>query len=132
MIRTLQLIGIGTALFLTAVAFYFVQGSFLVRGSAPDGVPATVATSTVSQTVTAGTAELLFATSSDCAARIIGTAGGAIRLTFSDTLGARPTALAGHVQAASTTVAYDSGLYGCHAIWVYPYVTEPLTTTETR
>lgn len=95
------------------------------------GVTSTVATSTF-QAVTAGTAKRLFATSTLCSARIITTQAGAIKLTFSDFLGQRPTGINGHIQTASTTVAYDSKIYGCNTVWVYPYGTDTLTITETR
>ena len=99
-------------------------------GSAPPGAPATVATSTA-QSVTVAVAELLFATSS-CSSRIVSTQGDAIKLTFSDFRGDVPSQTVGHVQAASTTVAYDSGLYGCNAVKVYSYGTQSLQVTETN
>ena len=85
-------------------------------GSAPAGQNATVATTTLSRTV--GTSQtLLFATSSPaCTSRIISTTNGAIYLTFTDAQGITPTAITGHLQLGSTTVAYDSGLYGCDAV----------------
>jgi len=95
------------------------------------GIQSTVATSSF-QVVTAGTAQRLFATSTLCSARIITTQAGAIKLTFSDFLGQRPTGINGHIQTASTTVEYDSKIYGCNAVWVYPYGTDTLTLTETR
>jgi hypothetical protein len=100
-------------------------------GGTAEGVPSTVATSSF-QATTAGTARLLFATSTKCASRIITTQAGAIKLTFSDFLGQRPTAVEGHEQSASTTVAYPAENYGCNAVWVYPYGTNTLTVTETR
>lgn len=98
---------------------------------ASTNVTATVATSSF-QTVTAGTAQRLFATSTLCSTRIITTQGSAIKLTFSDFLGQRPTGINGHIQTASTTVVYDSEHFGCNSYWVYPYGTDTLTITETR
>lgn len=124
-----------SVLVLTCAAILSLLVLFALRndhalGSAPSGLPATVATSTEDQAVTAATAELLFATSTGCTNRLIGTDNSAIKLTFSDKEGARPTGEIGFPQAASTTVAYDSGLYGCGAIWVYSYGTQGLTITE--
>lgn len=88
-----------TSLFLTQKSF----------GSAPSGLAGTVATSTLTYAI--GTsANVAFATST-CAARIITTTTGAVMLTFTD--GQTPTAVTGHLQLASTTVAYDGGQYGC-------------------
>lgn len=94
-------------------------------------VQSRVATSSF-QTATVNTARILFATSTSCSSRIISTQGTEIKLTFSDYSGQRPTGVNGHSQLASTTVAYDSELYGCDAVWVYPFGTNTLTLTETR
>lgn len=83
-------------------------------GSAPTGQPATVATTTLSRTV--GTSQTLLFATSTCTSRIISTTNGAVYLTFSDVQGIQPTAITGHLQLGSTTVAYDSGLYGCDAV----------------
>ena len=100
------------------------------NASAPSGLQATIATSSF-QGVVINTAELVFATSS-CSSRTITTGDTNVRLVFSDVLGQRPTGTNGHLQVASTTVTYDSGLYGCDAVWVYPYGTATLTLTEAR
>lgn len=86
-------------------------------GQATPGLQAKVATTTLSRTI--GTSQSLLVASSTCVNRIITTAGGSgggIYLTFSDIQGIVPTATTGHFQAGSTTVAYDSGLYGCDAV----------------
>ncbi len=93
------------------------------------GYIATFATSTPSQSVTAATVELLFASSS-CSSRVIGTRTGEIRLTFRDTGADRPTGQAGFSQAASSTVVYDAETFGCGAVYVYPFVTETLSVME--
>lgn len=102
---------IAGAVFLATL--YLTKISF---GSAPSGLPATVATSTLAYPV-ATTQSLLFATST-CSARVITTTTGAVMLHFSDIQGKVPTAIAGHLQLASTTVTYDSGQYGCDAVRV--------------
>lgn len=99
-------------------------------GSGTPGTVTNVATSSF-QAVTAATAELLFATSS-CSTRVISTNGGEARLTFSDYKGDRPTSVNGVLQAASTTVTYEAEVYGCNALWVYPYATGVLNILETQ
>lgn len=100
------------------------------EASAPSGLQSTVATSSVA--AVSSTASVVFATSTNCSSRIITTQGGAIKITFTDKNGYVPTSTFGHVQVASTTVAYDSGLYGCNTFKVYSYESQTLTVTETR
>lgn len=102
-----------------------------VLGGAAGRVPSTVATSSF-QSTTGGTARILFATSTQCVSRIISTQSGAIKLTFSDFTGQRPTGVNGHQQNASTTELYPSGDYGCNAVWVFPFESNTITVTETR
>lgn len=113
-----------------AILVALSYNSSLSSASAPSGLPATVATST-SPTVTT-TQKLVFATSSACAARIITSRTAPLMITFSDVQGKTPTGVIGHQQAASTTVAYDSGLYGCGAVRIYAYASSVITVTETR
>lgn len=114
---------------LAALALVFTL-SQRVDASAPSGLPAVIATSS-NPTVTS-TAALVFATSSTCSARIVSTTNTGIMLTFGDNQGKRPTGAYGHWQAASTTVAYDSGLYGCDAVFVYSSASQAISVTETR
>lgn len=101
-------------------------------GSAPTGLPATVAT-TSNPTVTTTTA-LVFATTTGggCAARIISTQNASTTATFSDLQGSVPTDSFGIQQAANTTVVYDSGQYGCGAVRIHSAATQLLTVIETR
>lgn len=109
--RIVSLVIILSLIVLTSLLL--TQKSF---GSAPSGLPATIATSTLAYP--AGTsATLLFATST-CSARVITTREAPISLGFNGALGQTPTAIAGHMQLASTTVVYDSGQYGCGAVRV--------------
>jgi hypothetical protein len=94
------------------------------------GLQSTVATSSTRGT-TAATVQLLFATSTSCSSRIIGTQLGAVNLTMSDHRGLRPTVSSGLRHATSTTIAYDAELYGCGAVYVYPYTADTLTLVET-
>lgn len=64
----------------------------------------------------------------NCAARVITTAAGPIMLSFSADI--TPTGSIGHVQAASTTVAYDPSVYGCGAVKAYGYASTTITKSE--
>lgn len=86
-----------------------------VFGSAPSGLPASVA-STSAQVI--GTTQRLLVATSSCSSRVISTRTQPMMLTFSDNQGVTPTATTGILQPASTTVAYDSGQYGCGAVRV--------------
>ncbi len=100
----------------------------VVFASAPSGLPATVATS--SNPIVTSTGNLIFATST-CTARIISTATSSIMIKFNG-VGGAPTSSFGHWQGASTTVAYDSGQYGCEALSIYSFSSQLITVTETR
>lgn len=114
-----------------AIVLVFVTGrTNNVSASAPSGLAASVATS--SQATVGTTAISLFATSTSCAARVITTYASPVMLTFSDYAGQTPTGLFGHLQAASTTVAYDSGVYGCGLVKAYSFTSQTITVTETR
>ena len=125
-------LGIGVAVGLVALVIiaYSLIATNRVYSAAPSGLQATVATT--SNIAVTTTQKLVFATST-CAARIVSTKASAITITFSDNPTAIvPTGAVGHVQAASTTVVYDSGLYGCGALRIYSYVTDTITVAETR
>lgn len=119
-------LAVTTALFCIAVILGTTPRSF---ASAPSGLPATVAT-TSRATVTA-TAALVFATST-CSARVISTSSSSIMIGFSDNQGFVPTANQGIYQAASTTVAYDSGQYGCQAVRVFSFSTQTIGAMESN
>ena len=100
--------------------------------SAPSGLEARVATTSF-HVLAAGTAGTLFATSSNCAARIItAERTGDLRLTLSDYKNDTPTATFGHLHATGTTVVYDSGLYGCGKVKAYSITAQTITISETR
>ena len=113
--------------FLT-ISVIILFGMKNANASAPSGLPATV--STTSQETLSTTALQLFATST-CSARIISTSGQPIMLTFSDKQGSVPTGSFGLIQAASTTVVYDSGQYGCGSVRGYSFGSQLLTLVET-
>jgi len=72
-------------------------------------------------------------TTDSCKARIITTRESAISISFGDTTGFGSTTLtgaSGHIQLASTTVAYDSGIYGCGLWTAYGYASTTLTVSQ--
>ena len=119
---------IGVVVVLVGLALVFT-GAVPGLGSAPSGLPATVATT--SAPTVGNTALRIFATSS-CSARIITTYASSIMLTFTDKDGDVPSAILGHLQPASTTVAYDSGLYGCNTVRAYGFVSTAIWVSESR
>lgn len=92
-------------------------------------IPAKVATT--SPAAVSATASTVFATST-CTSRVISTQAVPIMVTYSDNQGRTPSATLGHFQAASTTVVYDAGLYGCDAFKVYSFGAQTITVTEAR
>lgn len=110
----------------------FVRDTKSASASAPGGLFATVATSTKYTVSTATGGTVVFATST-CAARIITTVEKPIMITFTNAQGDTATAIHGHYQAASTTVAYDGAIFGCQAWKIYGHdAPSTLTLTETR
>jgi len=98
-------------------------------GATPNGIMATVATSTNPAVST--TPVVIFA-SSTCSSRTITTQQSAIRLTLSDYNGATPSGTFGVLQPASTTKEYDSAQYGCGLVKAYSYASDNLTVLESR
>ena len=117
-------------------AAYFV-GVFTSRvdAAAPGGVPAT---QLVATTTTVGPQQKItvFSMNNTCAARIVRTQGVGIFLVFADPTNGdlASTTLnttAGFFQSASTTVAYDAGLYGCGRMVGYAEASTTITVSET-
>lgn len=124
-----SLLYLSGAILTIAIAYLLYTAPFMAGASAPSGIPATVATTSPALVNTS--ASTVFATST-CASRTISTVASPIMITFSDVQGSVPTGTFGHLQAASTTVAYDSGLYGCGALKVYSFVSSTITVMESR
>lgn len=118
----------GAVLFL-ALAVILTGNPFYVKASDATVIPATVATSS---NPTVGTTGVLVFATSTCSARIVTTYASPVMITFSDRIGQVPTGTYGHLQAASTTVAYDGGLYGCGAMKMYGFVSSAITVSESR
>lgn len=113
------------ALLIVAVAVGFLASDRAkeTNASAPTGYQAHQASSS-QITLTAYNEVQVFATST-CASRIISSAPTELMITLTDATSSspnvpfRPSAGVGHKQAASTTVAYDSGIYGCDAWHIF-------------
>ena len=119
-IKSLMAVLVVSFMVVSAVGFWVLQ-TLQTEAGAPSGLPTSMATSS---TVAMGqaTVSTLFATSTYCTSRVIGTVADAIIIQFSPGIGGvyGTSSLQngfGYVQAASTTVAYDAGLYGCGA-WI--------------
>ena len=63
---------------------------------------------------------------SDCTNRVVSTASTTLMVTFGTLT---PSALVGAYQAASTSVAYENGTYGCGAITVWANSSSTVTVT---
>lgn len=70
-------------------------------------------------------ATTLVSRASNCTSRVISTASTSVMLSFISSL--TPTAVYGHPQAASTTVAYDNATYGCGAITAWASASSTVT-----
>jgi hypothetical protein len=134
-IKSLQY-GIVIALVL-AIVYLFGASATRVGASA---FPGLITTMGVATTTTVGPQQnkQLFASNSACLSRVVSTSGGsAIMLIFADPTNGdvSSTTLSGsvgHWQAASTTVAYDAGLYGCGRTFAYGYASTTVMTSELR
>ena len=99
-----------------------------------NGLPATQisATTTVvgpQQTIT------VFRRDPSCTARIIRTQGQGILLAFDDpsngdVASTSLNSIVGFIQLASTTVAYDSGIYGCGRVTAFAEASTTITTAR--
>ncbi len=133
MIKNLSLSLIAAAVLLAFALLFSVLPITISKKTAFGSLtnsPATVATTT-QISLTAVTAAPLEATSS-CTARIITTQGSAMLLTFSDVAGQSPASGFGFIQAASTTVAYDAGQYGCGLVKAYSFGAQVITISDAR
>lgn len=97
-------------------------------GEAIPGLTTKVSTTSPASVTT--TASLVFA-SSTCNSRVITTYASPIMIGFTDLRGFVPSGVGGHLQLASTTVAYDSGIYGCAAWRVYSFTSQAITVSQT-
>lgn len=115
---------LGAALY-TVVAPYFTHmfGNVITQGIVPS-----VASSSL-MSVGPGNATTLFAKNSGCAVRIVTTYANPVMLSFTSSL--TPTGGIGHLQAASTTVPYENGTYGCGQLSAYGFTASTsITVTQ--
>ncbi len=120
-----------------ALALFTVSGSHKADASAFPGGRATgyIATTT---SVGPGNATQLFAQDNACSSRVVTTVAQPVMLSFFDPTNGdlSSTTLSGtkgFLQAASTTVAYDSGIYGCGRMFAYGFgASTTITTMETQ
>lgn len=117
------------------VALMFLYGTHDAVANEPNVAPITATSSTMS--VGPQEVKTLFSDAAVgsmnglCASRVVSTLGGsAIMLSFDPDI--TPAAGVGHVQAASTTVAYPADTYGCGAVQAYGFASSTVTRTETR
>ena len=138
--RTLKIV---VAIFavLAICLFIFLNESKPASASAPLGLVATVATSSTrvvgpSTAYNAILGDYMGTTTNEtltpCDSRIISTTGGAIMISFGSLASTSLSGSQGSYQAPSTTVAYDSGLYGCGYWLFYAYASTTITISETR
>lgn len=87
-------------------------------------------------TTTVGTSAVtLFAddTTNSCKARVVTTNGTGVSISFDDVTGFGSTTISvtkGHWQPASTTVVYDSALYGCGLMSAIAAASTPVTISS--
>lgn len=104
-------------------------------GSAPSGLPATLHIATTTAIGPQENIEI-FSEYKPCSSRVISVLGDSgVMLTFGeptngDVSSATLSGIIGHYQAASTTVAYDGGIYGCGEWNAYAFASTTITTTE--
>ena len=125
------------AVVVAILAFMYLLGSQIPRSlaGAPTGLPTTVSVATTTAVGPQQNIQLFSASS--CNSRIVSTVASAVMLTFEDPSNGDVSSttlsgVKGHLQTASTTVAYDSGLYGCGRVFAYAFASSTITTTETR
>jgi len=134
----LTLVGIAILALAAVVLFKPMYNTF---GAAFTGTASYLQTATSTSVGPEDSDKTIFTASSDnsCKSRIITTQGNsAIMINFgdpgTDRLGnissTTVSGTVGHWQAASTTVAYDSGLYGCGRWSAYAYASSTLTVSQ--
>ena len=119
---------------------FVIYGSFKTQtkplGEATSGVPSVLAIATTTA-VGPQQVKTIFSANSQCTSRTVGTAGQAVMLTFGDPTNGDVssttlTSMVGHWQGASTTVNYDSGVYGCGRWSAFGVASTTITTSEMR
>lgn len=129
------LIPLLATMFLTVSAL-MLYGTLPVSASAPSGLPASVrlATTTI---VGPQQTKKVFSNNGSCASRIIRTQATEIYLTYSDPNGGDVasttlSAVVGDFIAASTSKAFDGGIYGCGDWYIEATASTTITVYETN
>ena len=110
---------------LMATIFAYVFPNNQLSGATPNMQARVLVATTTS--VGPQTTITVFSALEYCASRVVTTGTQPISLSFHDGITVSPTV--GHLQGASTTVAYDSGLYGCGAVTARAGASTTITTT---
>lgn len=118
---------------LLVMSLWVMNSTQKASGAAPQGMRTLVASSTVKANVGTSTPVTIFSGSS-CAGRAITTVGEPIMFTIASSTDLDqtvvPTATFGHLQAASTTVMYDAGTWGCDVWQAFGYASTTISVTE--
>jgi len=113
-ISTYYAITIPAIMVIAGIITALVMQAQVAVGAAFPGQQARLQTATT--TILGPGTVTLFEASNFCLNRVVTTQGTEIKVLFGDAIGLTATSVSatvGHLQAASTTVSYDSGLYGC-------------------
>lgn len=113
------------AFFVGAVLAVLASNLPHASASAPSGLQATLYSATTTVVGIQSNTQL-FPASLNCAARVVSTVAQPIMILFADPTNGdlASTTLSGtkgHVQPASTTVVYDSGVYGCGRMFAFGF-----------
>lgn len=109
------------AIILFGSPFSTQLGSTVSNGIVPKVYSAATATAGPQVVLTVAAAK------TGCVSRTLSTLGVPIMLSFSSDV--TPSATAGHAQAASTTVTYENGSFGCGAITAFAFSSTTVTVT---
>jgi hypothetical protein len=122
---------------LLAITAYVYTNSFNVQGASFTGTVSRLdSATTTSVGPQASPSVRIFTANTECDARVISTAGSNIFISFGETGVAgniSSTTLnnnVGHLQLASTTEVYDSGLYGCGQWHAFGTASSTITVSE--
>lgn len=131
--RTTATLSVLGSIVLASIAFALVPFISPVSASS-DGVPASQRVATTTEVGPQQT-KTLFAAGTPCGSRVIRTQGQEIYLLFADPTNGdlastTLSAVAGFFQAASTTVAYDSNVYGCGRMTAEATASTTITIAE--
>lgn len=130
---SLTIIAIGV---MALVAVLLFKPLYQANGSAFTGQATFLQIATTTAVGPQDGEDTIFASNETCKARVVTTQGtSAIMLSFGDKINGdfsstTLTGTIGHLQLASTTVAYDSGIYGCGRWTVFAWASSTLTVSE--